>query len=74
MAVVVKTVLGSHFGVGAPPIWLWFSKPFWDPMFWGRCATDMAVVVKTVLGSHFGVGAPPIWLWLSKPFWDPIFG
>ena len=32
MAVVVQTVLGSHFGVGAPPIWLWLSKPFWDPM------------------------------------------
>ena len=32
MAVVVKTVLGSHFGVGAPPIWLWLSKPFWDPI------------------------------------------
>ena len=48
MVVVVKTVsgshvgvgcatdmavfVGSHFGVGAPPIWLWLSKPFWDPI------------------------------------------
>ena len=32
MAVVVKTVLGPHVELGAPPIWLWLSKPFRDPM------------------------------------------
>ena len=53
MAVVVKTVLGSHLlgGFGAPPvlepIFVWIEPDVhWAPIW-------MAVVVKTVLGSHF---------------------
>ena len=36
VAVVVKTVLASHFGVGAPPILEHISSRDWD-VHWGSC-------------------------------------